>query len=370
MAETVAEIVVVGAGVVGMAVAAELASRGRDVLVLEAGERPGTQTTSRSSQVIHAGLHGEAGSLKARLCVEGRELLYRRCERMGVPHRRVGKLVVATCREEEDRLAAIEVRARANGAPVTWLAGGRVQEREPTIQASAALWSPESGIIDAHALTGSYRSECEAAGGRLALRTRVTGLARRGGRWRIRTQDATGAPFDCEAELVVNSTGLFADALAISAGIDVEALGWRTRFCKGEYFAVRPGCGALTRHLVYPVPSDGGLGVHVTMDLAGRYRLGPDAQWVDRIDYGVDPSHAARFAEAVGRYLPGLTAADLVPDQAGIRPKLSGPGEPAADFVVEECSSHGAPGFVHLAGIESPGLTASGALARYVADLL
>jgi len=366
------EVAVLGAGVIGLACGAELARRGRTVWVLERHEAPGRETSSRNSEVIHAGIYYPPGSLKARSCIEGRELLYARCERHGIGHRRLGKLIVATQDAELPALEAIAERATAAGAGgIAWLDEPEVREREPRVRACAGVWSPNTGIVDSHGLMASYEAELRAHGGELVTHTRVVGLAAKAHGWTVETIDGGGGSFTLDVGAVVNAAGLEADRMAELAGLDVDALGWRIHPCKGDYFSVAPSLGALTHHLVYPVPSgDGGLGVHVTLDLAGRLRLGPDANYVDTIDYAVDPARAEAFAEAARRYLPEVRAEHLAPEMAGIRPKLSGPGEPFRDFVVAETSEAGAPGMVHLVGIESPGLTASASLARTAADLL
>jgi L-2-hydroxyglutarate oxidase LhgO len=365
------EIAVVGAGVVGLACAAERARAGRSVVVLERHDRPGTETSSRNSQVIHAGLYYLPGSLKAVACIEGRELLYERCARLGIAHRRLGKLVVATTGDEVATLGAIREGAVASGAgELEWLDEHQVKRLEPRVKAVAALLSRRSGIVDAHALMDSYQAELESLGGRVVVRTRVVALTWTGEHWRVDTIGADGERYVLEVPCVVNVAGLEADRMAALAGLDVDALGWRVKLCKGDYFSPVPSLGALTSRLVYPVPSGGGLGAHVTLDLGGRFRFGPDAEYVDRVHYEVDPAKSERFAAAVQRYLPDVRAEHLVPEMSGIRPKLQGPGEPFRDFVVAESSAMGAPAMVHLVGIESPGLTASGALARRVAKLL
>lgn len=360
--------VVIGAGATGLACAAALARRGREVLVLEANAAAGREISSRNSEVVHAGLYYPPASLKAVTCVEGRQLLYARCQKLGIPHRQTGKLVVATTPEESAVLEEIRERGLANGAGELELLDAReLTRREPRVRGVAALWSPESGIVDAHALVASYQAEAEALGTTLVLHTRVVALERRGELWRVETADTAGERSAVDAPRVVNAAGLGSDAVAELAGLDVDGLGWRLRPCKGDYFAVAPGLGALTRHLVYPVPVPGGLGVHVTPDLGGRYRLGPDIEWVERPRYDVDPAKGARFAREVVRYLPEIREEHLTPDFAGVRPKLSGPGEAPRDFVIEEASA--TPGLVHLIGIESPGLTAAGAIAERVASL-
>jgi L-2-hydroxyglutarate oxidase LhgO len=367
-----ADVAVIGGGVAGLACAAELARRGRSVVVLERHEQIGTETSSRNSEVVHAGIYYPAESLKARSCIEGRELLYRRCERDAIGHARLGKLIVATSTDQLATLGRLARQAIENQAGgITELEGEQVRRLEPRVRAIAAVWSTNSGIVDAHALMRSYQAELEAKGGTVVTRTRVVALTTRSHGWSIRTLGADDEPFDLDCELIVNAAGLEADSIAAMAGLDVDALGWRIRFCKGDYFGVAPGLGRLASRLVYPVPNtDGaGLGVHLTIDLAGRFKLGPDAHYVDEIGYRVDPAKAAAFAEAAQRFLPEIDASQLTPEMAGVRPRLQGPGDAFRDFVLAESSAWGAAAMVHLIGIESPGLTAAGALARMAADL-
>jgi len=365
------DVAVIGGGVTGLACAAELAQRGRSVVVLERHGHVGHETSSRNSEVVHAGLYYPAGSLKARACVEGRELLYRRCERYGIGHARLGKLVVATDDDQLPELASLAQRAVANGAGgIEELEAGQVRRLEPRVRAIAALWSPNTGIVDAHALMRSYQAELEAQGGTVVTHTRVVAITARSHGWSIHTRGADDAPFELDCESIVNAAGLAADAIASMAGLDVDALRWRIRPCKGDYFGVAPGLGRLATRLVYPVPSgDGGLGIHLTVDLAGRFKLGPDAHYVDEVDYRVDPAKADAFAAAASRFLPEIDAAHLTPEMAGVRPRLRGAGDPFCDFVLAESSPREAGAMVHLIGIESPGLTAAGALARMASDL-
>jgi L-2-hydroxyglutarate oxidase LhgO len=371
MGSTGSEVAVIGAGAVGLACAAELARAGRDVVVLERHARSAHETSSRNSGVIHAGIYYPAGSLKTLCCIEGRDLLYERCAALGIPHRRLGKLIVAVAPDELAALEQIRSRAVENGAGgIEAIDAAELRRREPRVRALAAVWSPNTGIVDAHALCDSYQAELEAAGGQIVFRTEVLALAPSARGWRVETRGPDGERFDLEVERIVNSAGLEADRIAELAGIDVDACGWRLQPCKGDYFAAAPGLGALTRHLVYPVPAGGGLGIHVTLDLGGRYRLGPDAEYVPRPNYEIDPAKAEAFAASVARWLPELRPEHLSPEMSGVRPKLQGPGEPFRDFVVEDATARGAPGTVHLVGIESPGLTASQALARRVARLI
>jgi L-2-hydroxyglutarate oxidase LhgO len=368
------DVVVVGAGVVGLAVAAALARRGRSVVVLERHDGIARETTSRNSQVLHAGLYYPAGSLKARLCVAGREMVYERCAREGIPQRRLGKIVVATSEAEIATLERIRALGTENGAPGLAIVDGEaVRALEPHVRAVAALVSPATGIVDAHALALSFAAEAERHGAALALCRELVAVDPARGGYRLFAQDAGGARESIEAAAVVNSAGLASDRVAALAGIDVGARGLRLHPCKGDYFALAPSAPLRFERLVYPVPGHAGLGVHVTLDLGGRVRFGPDATYLERpaeADNAVDAAKAAEFAQAAQRYLPSLRAEWLTPDQAGIRPKLQGPGDAFRDFYVAEESAAGLPGFVNLIGIESPGLTAAPAIAERVAELL
>lgn len=363
--------VVIGAGVVGLACAARLARAGRSVIVVERHARVGQDTSSRNSGVIHAGLYYPAGSLKATTCVEGRLAMYERCGRLGIPHRKLGKLLVATDAAEIARLESIRERGRENGAgDLRMLTAAEVRELEPRVSAVAGLLSPETGIVDVHGLMTSFMAEASEHGASFALATEVLGLAKVAGGWRAETRRSGDAPFTIDAAHVVNAAGLRSDRVAAMAGLDVSALGYRLRPCKGDYFALAPRLRGIASRLVYPVPVHAGLGIHITMDLGGKITAGPDTEYVDDERYDIDPSKAARFGAAIRRYLPDVRDEDLTPDYSGIRPKLQGPGEPFADFVVTEASAHGAPGLVNLIGIESPGLTASSAIADRVLKFL
>jgi L-2-hydroxyglutarate oxidase LhgO len=365
------DVVVVGAGVVGLACAARLARAGRSVMILERNARAGEETSARNSGVIHAGLYYPAGSLKALTCVEGRERLYARCDREGLPHRRCGKLVVATDEAERGKLEALYARGLQNGAgALRMLDAAEVRRVEPRVRAIAALFSPETGIVDPHALLTSYRREAVAHGAELSLRTRVDAIEPIAGGLRIRATGEGGERSELTAPAVINAAGTSADRVAALAGLDVDALGYRQHLCKGDYFALAGGLRGLVRHLIYPMPAQAGLGIHVTLDLQGGLRAGPDTEYVAQPSYDVDAGKAALFGAAVRRYLPEVRDADLSPDYAGLRPKLQGPGEAPRDFVIAEAAAHGAPGLVNLLGIESPGLTASEAIAERVAALL
>jgi L-2-hydroxyglutarate oxidase LhgO len=356
------DIAVIGAGLVGLAVARALALSGREVVILEAEDAIGTHTSSRNSEVIHAGIYYPQGSLKARACVEGRERLYAYCAERGVPHRRCGKLIVATDEAQEGELEGIRRKAHANGVTdVVRLGVDEAHALEPALSFVAALHSPSTGIVDSHALMLAYLGDAERAGAMLALKSPLDkGIVRPEG---IELHVAGAEPLLARA--VVNSAGLRAPSLARRIEGFPAALAPRELYAKGNYYSLSRR--APFSRLVYPVPEPGGLGVHVTLDLGGRARFGPDVEWVDAPDYRVDPQRAQAFYAAIRRYWPGLPDGALEPGYAGIRPKISGPGEPAADFVVQGPRAHGVAGLVNLFGIESPGLTASLALADDVA---
>ena len=365
--------VVAGAGVVGLAVARALALRGLETLVLEADAGIGNGISSRNSEVIHAGIHDTPGSLKASLCVAGRRLLYPYCEARGVGHRRCGKLLVAAGAAQVDTLRSIERRAHGNGVEgLRWLDGAEARGLEPALQVEAALLSAVTGIVDSHALMLAYLGDLERAGGALVLRSPLAGGAvRRQGGFVLRVGGQ--APLEIEAGVLVVAAGLQAPAVARRIdGLDPAHVP-RPWFAKGSYFALA-GRSPFSR-LVYPVPEPGGLGVHLTVDLAGQARFGPDVEWLDAasadaIDYAVDPTRAERFYGAVRRWWPALEDGSLTPAYSGVRPKLQGPGEPVRDFMLQGPQAHGVPGLMNLFGIESPGLTASLAIADEVCDRL
>jgi L-2-hydroxyglutarate oxidase LhgO len=365
MAEAV-ECVVVGAGVVGLAVARALALAGHDVLVLEQERWIGSHTSSRNSEVIHAGLYYPQGSLKARYCVTGRRLLYAYCAERGVPHQRIGKLVVACTEHEVEVLRGVMQKAAANGVDdLAWIGGNEASALEPELSCLAAFHSPSTGIIDSHALMLAYQADAEAAGATVALRAPVlAGRVERDGF----TLDIGGTePMTLACEILVNSAGLEAPALARRiAGLPPQTVP-HDYYCRGVYFSLSGRTPF--RRLIYPVPEAAGLGVHLTLDLGGQARFGPDTEWIDGIDYSVDPGRGERFYAAIRTYWPGLKDGALQPGYAGIRPKINGPRDPAADFVVQGPAEHGVPGLVNLYGIESPGLTASLPLADHVVRL-
>jgi L-2-hydroxyglutarate oxidase LhgO len=358
---------VIGAGVIGLAVARALARSGREVIVLESESEIGTGISSRNSEVIHAGIYYPTGSWKSRLCVRGRDLLYQFCADYAVEHRRVGKLIVATSSGEIQTLAKYKAQAIANGTTdLRPLTAAEVSRMEPEVQCAAALLSPSTGIIDSHGLMGAYQADLEAHGGALVLNSPV-----KGGRLHesgVTLEIGGAAPILVRAAAVVNCAGLGAQAVSAAlSGVPTSSIP-RRFLAKGYYFSLKGP--SPFRHLVYPVANSTGLGTHVTLDLNGKARFGPDVQWIDSIDYGFDETRRSEFAEAIRLYYPTLDDSRLQPAYTGIRPKISMAGEPAADFCFRGPVDHGDTPYVALYGIESPGLTASLAIAELVVAML
>ncbi|MBC7202664.1 MAG: NAD(P)/FAD-dependent oxidoreductase [Pusillimonas sp.] len=352
---------VIGAGVIGLATARELALAGREVLVVEAESQIGTGTSSRNSEVIHAGLYYPTKSAKARLCVTGRKALYEYCEAHGVPHKKTGKLIVATTNNQLDALQTLRDKALANGVDdIQWLSAREAIALEPELNCRAALFSPSTGIIDSHALMLSLQGQAEQAGSQFVFRTPLQQVEYTDGCFHLYFGGAE--PISLTARCVVNATGLAAPDIA-------HLFPWHTRaprpsahYCKGHYFGLAQR--SPFSHLIYPMPDDAGLGVHLTLDMAGQARFGPDTEWVEKMNYDFDPSRVERFYQAVRQYWPNLSDDSLIPAYTGIRPKIVGSGEPAADFLIAGPAWHGVPNLVHLLGIESPGLTACLAIAQ------
>ena len=356
--------VVVGAGVIGLAVARAVAQQGRSVLIAERESAFGTIISARNSEVIHAGIYYPQGSLKARLCVQGREQLYAYCAARGIAHRRTGKWIVATEPEQLAQLEGIAAAARANGVELEHLDVAAARRIEPALRAAGVLVSPLTGIVDSHAYMLALLGEAEDAGATLALRSTVREVQRHGRGLQVAFADG----YRVQAQWLINCAGLDAPALASRIEGLPAAFTPTAHYAKGCYFSLQ-GKAPFSR-LIYPVPEPGGLGVHLTLDLAGSARFGPDVQWVAAPDYSVDAARAERFYPVIRRYWPGLPDGALLPAYAGVRPKISGPNEAAADFRIEGPAQHGVAGVVNLFGIESPGLTASLAIADLVAKML
>jgi L-2-hydroxyglutarate oxidase LhgO len=361
--------VVVGAGVVGLACAQALSQRLDSVVVIERDIGPGREISSRNSGVIHAGIYYPADSLKTRMCIEGNRRLYQWCETHEVPHKHTGKLIVATSPEDEERLRTIARHAKAVGAgDLRLMSGAEASEQEPELRCALALHSPTSGVVDVHEFLASLVREIKEADGAVVFHTDVTAIQRSSDGWIVQTTDTTGSETELHTARVVNAAGLSTLDVAAKSGLPDDQCPWRQYPCKGSYFALGTGAPPTRNSLIYPLPEGGGLGVHITADISGARRAGPDAEFIDTLDYSVDESRAERFAEAVARYLPAIRPEHLTPDYSGIRPKLVGPGGGFADFVIANPASQ--PGVVHLIGIESPGLTASLAIAEHVSDVI
>jgi L-2-hydroxyglutarate oxidase LhgO len=361
------ECVVVGAGVVGLAVARALAAQGREVLILEGAGAIGTGISARNSEVIHAGIYYPFESLMRRLCVEGRAMLYDYCGTRGIPYARCGKLIVATSAEEQAKLSAIAERAKRNGVPdIAMLSAGDALAQEPALSCCGALLSPSTGIVDSHALMLSLLGDAERNGAVIAFNTPLVSADVTSGVFTLETGGAEPSSLTCRN--LVNAAGLDAPALARRiAGLAPHHVP-ESYLAKGSYFTLT-GPSPFSR-LIYPVPVPGGLGTHLTLDLNGNARFGPDVEWVSAIDYAVDPAKRPDFVQAIARYWPGVSEREIEPAYSGIRPKIVPQGAPAQDFVIQDLRSHGVPGLVNLFGIESPGLTSSLAIGAHVARSL
>ncbi|MBK6596785.1 MAG: NAD(P)/FAD-dependent oxidoreductase [Proteobacteria bacterium] len=354
---------VIGAGVVGLAVARACAQLGLSTVVIERHGRVGEETSSRNSEVVHSGIYYPADSLKAKFCVAGRDALYDYCAARAIATKRCGKLIVATSAAEEHALHKLQQRAVQNSVgPTHWLNALQAQAMEPAVVCTAALWIPITGIVDSHDLMTHFVADLEASGGLLALHTRVTRIVPESNALAIFTADGADP---LRSRTVINAAGLSGTSVArLVEGIEPTRVP-ATHYARGCYFDY-VGKAPFT-HLVYPMPVDGGLGVHATLDLSGRVRFGPDVEWIDTLGYDVEPTRGDSFYAAIRRYWPGLADHTLRPAYAGIRPKLSLAGEPAADFLIQDTASHGVAGLINLLGIESPGLTSSMAIGDYVA---
>lgn len=359
--------VVAGAGVVGLAIASALAGSGREVMILEAEDAIGTQTSSRNSEVIHAGIYYPADSLMARLCVAGRQALYGYCRERDLPHRNCGKLIVATSTDELAMLPAIAARAAANGvSDLRQISAKEALALEPALSATGALLSPSTGIIDSHALMTSLLGDAQNAGALLAVRAPIfAGRATSAG---IEIDVGGDDPLTLRTRLLINAAGHGAPALGRAISGMPQHLVPQAYFAKGSYFAIT-GRSPFSR-LIYPVPVKGGLGIHLTLDLAGQARFGPDVEWVDALHYEVDPGRVESFYRGIRRYYPDLADGSLLPAYSGIRPKIVPPEIASQDFVIQGPQTHGVSGLVNLFGIESPGLTACLAIADHVAAIV
>ena len=365
------DITIIGAGVIGMAIAEVMAEKNRQVVVLEKNSSFGQETSSRNSEVIHAGIYYPKEFLKSRLCLRGSRLLYAWCEKHRVPHQKIGKFIVATNEEECADLERIKITAENNGVEKLELLGReQIKSQEPEVKALAALYSPGTGIIDSHQLMQSLLKSAEAKGAIITYRSELSDIHFDGSSWDL---EINHGEYHINTKILVNSAGLHADKIAALAGIDIDAAGYRLKPCKGNYFSANPV--PKINHLIYPVPvkNNIGLGIHATLDLSGRVRFGPDSQYLSNgrpMAYAVDESQRPAFYESIKKYLPGVSIEDLNPDMSGIRPKIQGPGDPMMDFIIREETDRGLTGLINLVGIESPGLTSCLAIGEYVINEL
>lgn len=365
-------ITIIGAGVIGLAVAAQLAGKYGEVYILEKNEKFGQETSSRNSETIHAGIYYPEGSLKAETCVAGNALLYELCQQYGIPHKKAGKLIVSTRDDEVGQLEALLEQGKKNGArDLAMLSRGEVKELEPNVEAIAAVSSPSSGIIDSYALMRFFLGRAKEKGAEIAYVSKVIGIERLPDGYRVMVENGSGT-FPFKTEVLINCAGLLSDRIAQLAGIDIDQAGYKLHYCKGEYFSVGSSKSGLVKRLIYPVPESGagGMGIHNVFDVEGRMRLGPNVRYVNELDYKVDESQKGAFYDSVKSFLPFIEYNDLEPEMAGIRPKLAGPGEGFRDFIIRHEQDRGLPGFINLIGIESPGLTSSPAIAELVEDLV
>ncbi len=362
---------VIGAGVVGLAIAARFSENRTGIVLLEKNQKYGMETSSRNSEVIHAGIYYKPGSLKALLCVEGRDRLYELCEKKGIAYRRCGKLITATDDHELKKLESILLNGRSNGVKLHMLTKDEAINLEPNIVTAGAIHSPDTGIVSVHDLMDFLFHTARENRVTIQTRCEVTSIRRRGRDYEI-TIGENGTTSSFTSELVINAAGLHSDSVAAMAGIDIDAAGYRLVYAKGSYFVVTPAKANLVSRLVYPVPQNEGIGVHAVLDWGGRLKFGPDVEYLPdrKQDYGVDEQKRKAFGESIRKILPQITDDDISPDMSGIRPKLQRKGEPAKDFVIVHETGRDMEGLINLIGIESPGLTSSLAIARYVEELL
>ena len=367
------EITIIGAGVVGLAIAAKLSENCNNVFVIERNKTFGQETSSRNSEVIHAGIYYPANSLKAKLCVEGNRLLYDFCKKHEVPFNNCGKLIVATIKEEYELLNDLKQKAFNNGVDdIRFVNQNEIHELEPNIKCISALFSPSTGIIDSHSLMKQLKTNAINHGVQFVYGAKVMGINKMENGYEIRINDSDGKEYSFNTQKVINSAGLESDKISNMVGLYDESL--KIKFCKGNYFRINPPKSKLVTRLVYPVPNPNmeGIGIHVTIDMGGGVKLGPDVEWMEEniYDYSVNKSLHSSFFESARKFLPFLEFEDISPEMSGIRPKVQKPGEPIRDFYIQEESEKGYPGFVNLIGIESPGLTSCLSIANYVENLL
>ena len=367
-----ADITIIGAGVIGLAISEKLTEEFKNVFLIEKHPTFGQETSSRNSEVIHAGIYYPKGSLKSLLCVEGKDLLYNYCKKYDIPYNNCGKLIVATTEEEISVIEGIRQTAMLNGVDLEVMDKDRIAELEPDIFALKALFSPTTGIVDSHSLMKRFETNTINNGGQIVYGSEVTAIRRIENGYMITLTDADKSDYSFTSGIVINSAGLTSDKISEMAGMRDENL--TIRFCKGEYFRINPPKNRLIKRLVYPVPHQNmeGIGIHVTIDMGGGVKLGPDVTYLDSnvFDYKVTPSKQEAFFTSAKKFLPFLEYDDIAPEMAGIRPKIQKPGDPIRDFYIMEETKRGCPGFINLIGMESPGLTSSIAISNYVKNII
>jgi len=364
------DVAVIGAGVIGIAIAGEIAQRNKEVFIFEKNRTFGLETSSRQSEVIHAGIYNPEHSLKTKLCIKGRSLLYDLCDRHGIAYKKLGKIIVAANENGITRLEKLCEQGRKNGIEdLMLLSRTELKRLEPNVEARAGLLSPSSGILDSHSLQRFFYNQARKKGAKFVFKTEVIGIEKTRTGYKVQIKDREGVS-DFVARVVINSAGLNSDKVAQLAGIDIDKASYRLYYCKGEYFSLSSKYRNLMSRLIYPTPEQAGLGIHVTLGLDGRVRLGPNARYVETIDYGVDETQKEAFYNSAKKFLPMIELDDLTPEFAGIRTKLQAPGEAFRDFVIAHEEQAGFPGLINLIGIESPGLTASPAIAQYVGKMV
>jgi L-2-hydroxyglutarate oxidase LhgO len=364
------DVAIIGAGVIGLATAREIAQEKKEVFVFEKNRTFGLETSSRNSEVIHAGIYYPEDSLKAKLCVEGKSLLYKLCDKHNIAYKKLGKIIVAASENEITQLEKLYEQGRKNGVgDLTLLSQTKLKKLEPNVEARAGLLSPSSGILDSYTLLKFLYSQAREKGAEFVFDTEVIGIERAGAKYKVQIKDRDGISAFI-AHVVVNCAGLNSDRIAQLAGIDIAKAGYNLHYCKGEYFSLNSKYRNLVSRLIYPTPEQAGHGIHLKPGLDGRVLLGPSAHYVEAIDYAVDETQKQAFYNLAKRFLPFVELEDLAPEFAGIRPKLQGPGEAFRDFVIAHEEKAGFPGLINLIGIESPGLTASLAIAQYVGRMM
>ncbi|HUX48735.1 MAG TPA: NAD(P)/FAD-dependent oxidoreductase [Dehalococcoidia bacterium] len=364
------DVAIIGAGVIGLATAREIAQEKKEVFVFEKNRTFGLETSSRNSEVIHAGIYYPEDSLKTRLCIEGKSLLYELCDRHDIAYKKLGKIIVAASENETAQLEKLYEQGRKNGVEdLMLLSQTELKKLEPNVEARAGLLSPSSGILDSYTLLKFLYSQAREKGAEFVFNTEVIGIERAGAKYKVQIKDRDGISAFV-AHVIVNCAGLNSDKIAQLAGIDIAKAGYKLHYCKGEYFSLSSKYRNLVSRLIYPVPEQVGHGIHLRQGLDGRVLLGPSAHYVEAIDYAVDETQKQAFYNSTKRFLPLVELEDLAPESAGIRPKLQGPGETFRDFVIAHEEKASFPGLINLIGIESPGLTASLAIARYVGRMV